>query len=70
MTRHLRVRFFGKTRKKKQNMKTDHESKVSTLEEDTSDQILNPDFLDSPLKRFFGKRFEKGIFDKWLSMQK
>ena len=46
----LRVRFFGKIRKRitkskkrilwvffLQNPKTDHESKVSTLEEDTSD---------------------------------
>ena len=70
MTRHLRVQFFGKTRKR-------------ILESKIQKQIMNPKYLHSrrilriksgffrfTTYGFFGKRFEKSIFDKWFSMQK
>ena len=54
------LRFFGA------NPKTDHKSIQSTFRVYSSEQIQIQiqNFWDSQSKRFFGKGFEKGIFDK------
>ena len=46
------------------NRKTDHESKNVHTEGGFFGSNSNPNFRDSQSERFFGKGFEKSIFDK------
>ena len=57
-------RFFEKSKSGFPNPKTDHESIKSTLRVDSSDQIQIRIFEVRNLSVFFGKGFEKSIFDK------
>ena len=65
----VRVRFFGKIQKRILSFlgaypKTDHESIKSTLRVDSSDKIEIRIFEIHNLSVFFGKGFEKSIFDQ------